>query len=207
MKAIWALWPAQLPRTARLYAGVLLILLAQVPPAAGAVCIGAMDAADRLQAAVDVETTAREALVTVRRNAQDWKNLLLRGRDPSERQTLQTRFDAQARGYAARLAQLQAQLSALGLETARIDTLNLEHVKLFERYRLALERHGVASLEAAASADREAQGSDVLTFRTLEQLIDALAAQSGSRFQALRTEIGRCASAQTTDRQDPARQP
>ena len=207
MRANRALRLAGMARAARLCAGVLLTLVVLSPLAASASCAGALGATDRLQAAVDAESTARDALVIIRRNAQDWKNLLLRGRDANERQTMQTRFDDQARRYAARLAQLQTQLAALRLEPGRIDTLHQERARLFERYRLALERHGVASLEAAVSADREVQGADVLTFRTLEQLIEALATQSGLRFQDLRAAIAHCTSSPTTDRQDPARQP
>jgi dTDP-4-amino-4,6-dideoxygalactose transaminase len=176
--------------------------LALAPLCAAAQCPQALAATDRLQAVVAAEASARDALVTIRRNAQDWKNLLLRGRDAAERQTMQARFDTQARGYEVRLSQLRAQLTPLDLELARVQTLEEERVKLFARYRAALERHGVDSLEAAAAADRAVQGADVATFRTLEKLIEAVAAQTGVAFQGLRTAIATCGPTTQTARKE-----
>ena len=159
---------------------------------APAQCIEALTAVDRLQVAVAADAAARDALVTVRRLAQDWKNLLLRGRDAGERRAMQQRFDAQSASYRQRLADLRGQLAALpfGLDAQAV--LETEQRALDERYRAALDRRGVATLEAAADADRDAQGADVLTFRTLEQLIDALATPTRTRFQDLRDAIERC---------------
>lgn len=176
---------------------VLAVLLATVPLLAGATCPEALAAADRAQELVNAESLSRDALITIRRNAQDWKNLLLRGRDGAERQAMQARFDAQALAYETRLAQLRAQLTPLQLELDRMETLDRERARLFERYRTALARHGVASLESAAAADREVQGADVATFRTLEQLIDAIAARTRAQFQDMRAAIARCGSGAT----------
>jgi methyl-accepting chemotaxis protein len=151
-----------------------------------------------VEALAGAESTSRDALIAIRRNAQDWKNLLLRGQDVAERQAMQARFDAQARAYEARLAQLRAQLTPLQLELGRMEALDQERARLFERYRAALARHGVASLEAAAAADREVQGADVATFRTLEQLIEALAARTRAQFQDMRAAIARCGTDATT---------
>ena len=142
-------------RTVMRRCALALASLLAVAPMIGAACPRAQGAVDRLQAVVATESGARDALATIRRNAQDWKNLLLRGRDPAERQIMQTRFDTQARGYETRLARLRAMLAPLGLELARMETLEGERVKLFERYRSALVRHGVDSLEAAAAASSE----------------------------------------------------
>ena len=157
-------------------------------------CDAAGAAIDRLQALTTAESAARDALATIRRNAQDWKNLLLRGGDPSQRQVMQSRFDAQAGTYQMRLSQLRTQLTPLGLAVDRVDTLESERATLFERYRMALERHGVSSLEAAAAADRDVQGADVATFRTLEQLIDVVAGQTEAQFGNLRAAIAACTS-------------
>lgn len=173
-------------------------VLAMVPLLAGATCPEALAAADRVEALASAESTAREALIAIRRNAQDWKNLLLRGQDVAERQAMQVRFDAQALAYEKRLAQLRAQLTSLQIELDRIETLDRERARLFERYRVALARHGVASLEAAAAADREAQGADVATFRTLEQLIETVAVRTRAQFQDLRAAIARCGTGPAT---------
>ena len=170
------------------------VLLLWAPLMVSAQCTEAIAATDQLQALTGAESTARDALATVRRNAQDWKNLLLRGRDPAERLTMQARFDAQAQAYEARLVQLRMQLSQLGLGLERIDTLQSERAAMLGRYREVLARHGVATLEAAAAADRDAQGVDVTTFRILEQLIDTASDQTKAQFQTLRAAIASCSA-------------
>jgi hypothetical protein len=147
---------------------------------------------------VGAENTARDALATIRRNAQDWKNLLLRGRDANERQTMQTRFDTQAKTYVARLSNLRGQMSQLSLALDRLDVLDREQLKLFDKYRAALARHGVDSLESAAAADREVQGADVVTFRTLEQTIEVLSTSNRAQFQTVRQSMRHCQALNTS---------
>lgn len=170
----------------------LAIVLIFGPLSAHAQCTEWSAAVDRLASMVGAENTARDALATIRRNAQDWKNLLLRGRDVNERQTMQTRFDTQAKTYVAQLSKLRAQMHQLSLALDRLDLLDREQLKLFDKYRAALARHGVDSLEAAAAADREVQGADVVTFRTLEQTIEVLATSNLAQFQTVRQSMRHC---------------
>jgi hypothetical protein len=162
------------------------------PLVSQAECAVILPALDRLEAVVQAEMTAREALVTVRRNAQDWKNLLLRGSDAHMRQTMQTRFDSQAANYEVHLVNLRKQLKALGESSLRIDILDQEQIQLFGKYRKALATHGVSSLEAAFQADREVQGADVKTLRTLEETIEVLATNNREQFQAVRQLLKAC---------------
>ena len=175
----------------------LAIVLALGPLSSHAQCTGLLESIDRLESMVGAENTARDALATIRRNAQDWKNLLLRGRDANERQTMQTRFDTQAKTYVDRLLHLRDQMSQLSLALDRLDVLDREQLKLFDKYRAALVRHGVDSLEAAAAADREVQGADVVTFRTLEQTIEVLSASTLTQFQTVRQSMCNCQALNT----------
>jgi hypothetical protein len=170
----------------------LVIALALGPLSSKAECPQLLESIDRLQSLVGAENTARDALVTIRRNSQDWKNLLLRGRDASERKAMQTRFDTQVVTYAGYLSNLRSQLSQLRLALDRLDLLEREQLKLFEKYRAALVRHGVDTLEAAAAADREVQGADVLTFRILEQTIEVLSAGNQEQFKKVRKGVSNC---------------
>lgn len=160
--------------------------------AAGADCPEALSAAGRLQAMSNNGRLARDALITLRRQAQDWKNLLLRGSEAGERQTMLIRFDNQSRNYQDQLEQLRRQLGSLNFESETMAKLDQEQLKLDQRYRAALAKHGVADLQAAAAADREVQGSDVASFRALEQLITAITAKDDALFQQLRLAIGQC---------------
>lgn len=165
---------------------LLVLVFAITPIVSHAECAAMLPALDRLEAMVQAEMTAREALVTMRRNAQDWKNLLLRGSDPQMRQTMQARFDSQAASYALQLGSLRKQLQALGESTRRMDVLDQEQIQLFGKYRQALATNGVNTLEAAFQADREVQGADVKTLRTLEEAIEALATNNRGQFQTVR---------------------
>jgi len=171
---------------------LLALMLAMTPLVSHAECAAVLPALDRLEAMVQAEMTAREALVTMRRYAQDWKNLLLRGRDAPMRQTMQARFDSQAAGYAMQLGNLRKQLQALGEGLRRMDILDQEQIQLFGKYRQALATHGVNTLEAAFQADREVQGADVKTLRTLEEAIEALATNNRGQFQTVRQLLKTC---------------
>ncbi len=176
----------------------LAIVLAFGPLSSHAQCTGLLESLDRLESMVGAENTARDALTTIRRNAQDWKNLLLRGRDNNERQTMQTRFDTQGKTYVALLLHLRGQMSQLSLALDRLDVLDQEQLKLFDKYRAALARHGVDSLESAAAADREVQGADVVTFRTLEQTIEVLSTSNLAQFQTVRQSMRNCQALNTS---------
>jgi len=157
-----------------------------------AACAGAPASIARVQDLFDAQANARDALVTIRRNAQDWKNLLLRGSNAADRQTLQQRFETQASLYEAQLLQLRGQLAPWATELERLELLERERVKLFERYRSALATYGVQTLEAAALADRAVQGADITTFRTLEQTVDALTTMTRMQIQTLKQAVARC---------------
>lgn len=171
---------------------LLVLVLAITPLVSEAECVVIVPALDRLEAIVQAEMTARQALVTIRRNAQDWKNLLLRGSDAQVKQTMQARFDSQAASYAMQLRNLRKQLHALGESTSRMDILDHEQIQLFSKYRQALAIHGVNSLEAAFQADREVQGADVKTLRTLEEAIEALTTKNREQFQTVRQLLKTC---------------
>ncbi len=157
-----------------------------------AACAEAPAGLARVQDLFDAQANARDALITIRRNAQDWKNLLLRGSNAADRQTMQQRFETQASLYEAQLLQLRGQLAPWAAELERMDLLERERVNLFERYRSALATYGVQTLEAAALADRAVQGADVATFRTLEQTVDALTTMTRTQLQTLKQSVARC---------------
>ena len=171
---------------------LLVLLLSMAPLVTKAECSAMAPALDRLEAMVQAEMTAREALVTIRRHAQDWKNLLLRGSDAQVRQTMLARFESQAASYEVYLGKLRNQLHALGESPRRLDILDQEQIQLFGKYRQALATHGVNTLEASFQVDRAVQGSDIKTLRTLEETIEVLVTNNREQFQTVRQLLKTC---------------
>ena len=146
----------------------------------------------QLQELVQTQDTTKQALITIRRSAQDWKNLLLRGSNEKDREILTKRFDDQKSAYEMDLKRLKIQLSALNIQTDTIKILETQKNELFKNYDSALKRHGIDSLEAASKVDRQVQGEDVQTFRTLENLDQDLSTRVKKSFDLLRLEIDKC---------------
>ena len=109
---------------------------------------------------------------------------------------MQNRFDTQAATYEVRLGELRKQMQALGENSQRLDILDSERAQLFGKYRGALSTHGVNTLEAAFRADKEAQGADIKTLRTLEETIEFLAVKNREQFQIVRQLMQTCNSQQ-----------
>ena len=109
---------------------------------------------------------------------------------------MQSRFDTQAATYEVRLGELRKQMQALGENSQRLDILDSERAQLFGKYRGALSTHGVSTLESAFRADKEAQGADIKTLRTLEETIEFLATKSREQFQTVRKLMQTCDSQQ-----------
>jgi hypothetical protein len=166
--------------------------MAMPPLVTKAECAATAPALDLLEAMIQSEMTAREALVTMRRHAQDWRNLLLRGSDAQMRQTMQSRFDSQAASYVMQLGNLRKQLHVLGESPRRLDILDQEKIQLFGKYRQALATHGVNTLEASFQADRSVQVADIKTLCTLEETIEVRATNHRGQFQTVRKLLKKC---------------
>jgi len=146
----------------------------------------------QLQELVQTQDTTKQALITIRRSAQDWKNLLLRGSNEKDKQVLNKRFNEQKIAYEVDLKRLKVQLTSLNIQADTIKILEDQKNALFRNYDNALTRYGVDSLDAASRVDRQVQGEDVLTFRTLENLDQDLSTRVKKSFDLLHLEIDKC---------------
>lgn len=162
------------------------------PLVGSANCLDAKLSLEKLQSLVETRNTAQEALVMVRRSAQDFKNLLLRGSDPLQAKTLRERFESNAKRYEILLAFLHKQLSDDPAELVSAEGLLLERTVLFNSYRNALNAHDIQQSDGAREADKSVQGADVKTLRMLERIIEKLNVKSADAFQSLRAIIHRC---------------
>ena len=94
--------------------------------------------------------------------------------------------------YEVDLKRLKVQLTSLNIQADTIKILEDQKNALFRNYDNALTRYGVDSLDAASRVDRQVQGEDVLTFRTLENLDQDLSTRVKKSFDLLRLEIDKC---------------
>ena len=173
----------------RYYLFVLLLL----PQIANADCWDKTQViATQLEEIVRAHETAKQALVTIRRNAQDWKNLLLRGNIEKDKEVLLKRFEEQKTAYQKELIKLKSELLVINKGADMLDILEAENKKLFTQYKEAYQKYGVETLNAAALADRQVQGGDVLTFRTLEKLDNQLSDLIKEKFRELKVSINAC---------------
>lgn len=178
--------------TLQKFGQALLAIALCVPFAASANCEKATAMLGQLQPLVDAEASARDALVMLRRTAQDWKNLLLRGSDIAQRKTMQGRFDEHGKNYGEILQALKKQLASRPPELERVAAIDRERAVMLQRFDAALSRHGVATIEAGLAADQEVQGADVVSLRNLEQLTESLTTTRTTMFRDLRQALEQC---------------
>ncbi len=157
-------------RTVGWFLGVACIALASwVIPAMAASCA---DRLRELSLAQDMGLAARDAAITSRRQAQDFKNALLRNGTP-DYEAMATRLREREIEYERQVDRLGTLAAKSGRHADIVAVLASERVKMAARYREA-----VASLEptdraSVFRADELAKGVDVTTFRQLEVLVAA----------------------------------
>lgn len=131
--------------------------------------------ADRLEELGVAEAfalVARDASITSRRQAQDFKNALLRS-GTAEYERMAARFAERGPEYAAHLEKLRALATKSGRHAESVASLAAERDKMSVRYRTALAGLDAADRSSVFRADEVAKGVDVPTFRLLEALVEA----------------------------------
>lgn len=140
----------------------------------------------RVAAFVTAVDEARSAQAHFKTQVQEWKNLLLRGADPTERVRYQRSFDAEAGIVAGHLLALERHLPLLDMAAGQARALREHHADLGARYALA-------ALELArnwqpAAADAAVRGIDRTLDRQIDALTDQVLAQSQRAIDRLRIE-------------------
>jgi methyl-accepting chemotaxis protein len=104
--------------------------------------------------------TARSAQVHLKRQVQEWKNVLLRGHDPTAMREHLASFDEEERVTQASLSKLRDEMKLVGLHVGPLDRLLEEHRALGTQYREALKTFKPEGLRAHAAVDLEVRGID-----------------------------------------------
>lgn len=131
---------------------------------------------------VGLDAIEHRLLVTLRARAafktqvQEWKNILLRGRDPADLAAYRARFEQEETAVREHLQTLEnapASEGAARAEAHRPADLLAEHRELGETYRAALAAADFTRADAPFRIDAAVRGKD----RPLSDKLDALAAE------------------------------
>jgi methyl-accepting chemotaxis protein len=154
----------------------------------------------RVQALDDVLIQSVRARTSFKTQVQEWKNILLRGRNPADFATYRERFEKEESNVRETLLALGHDFPDLDYVAApKLDTASLiaEHKELAEKYRAALASFDPSSPDSTFHVDTLARGIDRKLSDELDALaasfeqasqaeIKALAAESASRYATMR---------------------
>ncbi|MDY7800782.1 methyl-accepting chemotaxis protein, partial [Aeromonas caviae] len=142
-----------------------------------------------------VNSTLQESTLVDRANlefksqVQEWKNVLLRGKDPEALTKYWTRFEEQERAVNQTLAQL-SQLAGQWQDqelVAQVRSLSDEHQKLGLAYRQGKEKF-VAAQGDPTVGDQAVKGIDRATSEQMEALVKHLHEEGNRQAQAISEE-------------------
>jgi hypothetical protein len=117
---------------------------------------------------------ARSAQVAFKIQVQEWKNILLRGRDPADYAQHLAAFELQAQTTLRHLDAVVGMAGPVGFDTTEPQALHQVFIDLGTRYREALAGFDPARLESAVEVDRAVRGIDRSANQRLDKLTDDL---------------------------------
>jgi methyl-accepting chemotaxis protein len=132
------------------------------------------------------------AQVHLKKQVQEWKNVLLRGHEPSELREHVERFDEEERAVQDNLSRLRAQMAQAGLSGAAVERLLESHRALGATYREALATFKPEEPRAHAVVDRKVRGIDRTPTDEMDGLVLAIEryrAETSARIEARSRDI------------------
>jgi len=150
---------------------------------------------------VDAIDKARAAQVHFKTQVQEWKNILLRGKDVEAFNKHLKGFDEEERVVKERLAQVRAAAATLGVERRlKIDEVVSTFDKLGPSYRDALKQYDRAAADPAVAVDKLVKGMDRAPSKAIDELVAEMqnistefnvdeAAKAAETFSAVKTGL------------------
>ncbi|WP_346288530.1 methyl-accepting chemotaxis protein [Zoogloea sp.] len=121
---------------------------------------------------VDTVDKARGAQVRFKTQVQEWKNILLRGKDPEAYARHLKGFDEEERIVRQRLEQVKATAGQLGIaDQLKIDAVLATFDKLGPAYRDALQHYDRNAPDPAGVVDKRVHGLDRAPSAAIDELV------------------------------------
>jgi len=144
---------------------------------------------------------ARAAQVHFKTQVQEWKNILLRGKDVEAFDKYLKGFNDEELSVKARLEQVRTAASVLGIEKRlKMDDVLSAFEKLGPAYREALKQYDRSATDPAASVDKLVKGMDRAPSKAIDELVAEMqnistefnadeATKAAETFSAVRTGL------------------
>jgi len=148
----------------------------------------ASSALDKVEALAQAADTARAAQVEFKIHVQEWKDILIRGRDP---QALKKYTEAFGKSGAATLADMDTlarQLGALGVPADSVSETQAALRGLDERYRAALQTFDPANPESYKLLDAQVKGMDRAPTAKIDGIVAMIREHAHTTSAAIRME-------------------
>jgi len=143
---------------------------------------------DKVEALALAADTARGAQVDFKVQVQEWKNILVRGSDPAERDKYTQAFSQSNAATLAELDKLDGQLRALGVPTAALDDARAALRQLSERYLAALATYDAANPQAFRLLDQQVKGLDRAPTEKIDGIVTLIQQHARVRIDAMKKE-------------------
>jgi methyl-accepting chemotaxis protein len=130
------------------------------------------EAIDRHAVTVAAIDSARGAQVSFKTQVQEWKNILLRGKDPEAFKKYLKGFESENQAVKDRLVQLKAAATKLGVaDRIKIDSVIATFEKLAPAYLEALKQFDRASADPSGTVDKAVKGIDREPTKAIDDLV------------------------------------
>ena len=124
----------------------------------------------KLKSSEQFAITARDGLITARRQAQDFKNVLLRFWS-EQAQTMQSRLADRNNEVQSITKSLESLANAENEHVQIVETIKFEGPKVSKTYESAIKKLDPANQLSIFMADEHAKGIDITIFRAFETLV------------------------------------
>lgn len=147
--------------------------------------VGSSTESAELLHAVDL---ARSAQVEFKIQVQEWKNILLRGQDPSQLAKYSDAFSTSSRKTAGELNELKQVLQGLHLSVSTVDDALKLHADLERRYLGALREYDTADGTSAQRVDMLVKGMDRPPTQQIDLIVNDIRKEAATRMAAAQAE-------------------